>query len=149
MLPLFVYGTLQDSDIRAAVLGRALAASALVQAYVEDFACLYYPGRVYPALAARPGARTGGLILIGLTDADLAALDAFEGKQYGRSTITVTTVKETLRAHVYLPTLNMPADALPWRFDHWVQRHKPAVLAAETELARGARRKVARQASAE
>jgi hypothetical protein len=55
-LPLFVYGTLRDPDLLAAVLGRKLRPAGQHVARAPGFRAIYYPGRIYPALIREPGA---------------------------------------------------------------------------------------------
>ena len=54
--PLFVYGTLRDPDLLAAVLGRPLAACEILAAVAPGFRAAHYPNRIYPALIRAPGA---------------------------------------------------------------------------------------------
>ena len=137
--PLFAYGTLQDSDILGAVLGRRLPDSAFLAARLAGFAALYYPGEVYPALAPRPEAVAEGLLIQGLDDADRAALDAFEGDQYRREQALVDTAQGPILADLYLPARDLPETAPLWTLSLWRERHKPAVLAQETALGHAAR----------
>ncbi len=136
--PLFAYGTLQDSDILAAVLGRAVRADTLVAAILPGFLAVYYPGRVYPALLASPGAATEGRLIEGLCPKDWAGLDAFEGDEYRRETLDVMTPNGPISADLYLPTQPIPFDAKPWTLADWLLHHKPAVLASEVALAKAA-----------
>ena len=52
-MPLFVYGTLRDPDVLAAVLGHPHLLHQAAEA--NGYAALHYPGRSYPALVASPG----------------------------------------------------------------------------------------------
>lgn len=137
--PLFAYGTLQDSDILGAVLGRRLPGSAFLAASLPGFVALYYPGEVYPALVPRPGASALGLLIHGLDDADRAALDVFEGDQYRRDQALVDTAQGPIAADLYLPARDLPETAPLWTLSLWRSRHKPAILAKETALAHAAR----------
>ncbi|MBE0581268.1 gamma-glutamylcyclotransferase family protein [Devosia sp.] len=62
--PLFLYGTLRDPDILAAVLGRTVAVRQLIAATAPDCVAVYFPGRVYPVLLRRPGSAAPGLLLL-------------------------------------------------------------------------------------
>lgn len=139
-LPLFAYGTLQDEDILHAVLGRALPEAGRCPGTVGGFACLYYPGRVYPALVARPGASTDGMLIFGLDDRDRAGLDAFEGDEYCLARIEVAAARGLLQAETYLPARTIAPDGPAWTLAEWRRHHKPSVLAGEQALARAARR---------
>lgn len=130
-LPLFVYGTLRDADIVSLVLGRTVAIDTLPEATAPDYVAVPYPDRTYPALTQKIGASAPGRLLVNLSRADLARLDAFEGEEYHRDTISVLSGGQTLLALCYLPTRPVNADALPWSLADWHSRHKPAMLAAE------------------
>jgi gamma-glutamylcyclotransferase (GGCT)/AIG2-like uncharacterized protein YtfP len=138
-LPLFAYGTLQDAEILAAVLGRHMPPRAFTPARVQDFASLYYPGRVYPALVSRPGAAAEGLLIAGLRLSDHQALDAFEGDEYRRETLSVQTAQGTVLAACYLPAQPVPPDSPPWRLEDWHRLHRPGHIATEKSLAAAAR----------
>jgi gamma-glutamylcyclotransferase (GGCT)/AIG2-like uncharacterized protein YtfP len=133
--PLFVYGTLRDPDVLDALLGRTLPASERVDATAPGFHAVHYPQRVYPALIAAPGGNTPGLLLHNLTANELAILDAFEGDEYRRATITVLTPSGMVDADVYLPVIAIPADTAPWTLDNWTWLHKPSVLDGERRTA--------------
>lgn len=132
---LFVYGTLQDPDILAAVLGRVPDVAMLTEAQAPDFCVLYYPQRVYPALVVAPGRSAPGRIVHGLDELDLAALDAFEGNEYRRATIEVQIANCLQQAEAYLPVIDIDPDGPVWSFEDWTTRHKSAVVGAELALA--------------
>lgn len=136
--PLFLYGTLRDPDILAAVLGRAVPAADLVAASAPDCAAVYFPDRVYPALVPRRGAAAPGLLLQ-VTAADRMALDAFEGKEYRRGPLQVESGLGPVAAEVYWPAIAIAAGAPDWTLERWAGEHKRQVLARETALARAAR----------
>lgn len=138
-MPLFLYGTLRDPDILAAVLGRAVAPADLVSATASGCVAVYYPGRLYPALVRRAGTAAPGLLLIRATVDDLAALDAFEGDEYRRGALEVATASDVVAAEVYWPSMAMPPSAPDWTLERWTIEHKAQVLARETALARAAR----------
>ena len=142
---LFAYGTLQDSDILGAALGRPVLPGSLRPATVPDHAAVYYPGRVYPALVTRMGAMASGMLITGLNALDLAVLDAFEGDEYRRSIISVRLGGELVRAETYLPAAPIPPNAPDWTLSVWLRDHKPAVLATETGLASQLRTRLAAQ----
>ncbi|ONH29899.1 gamma-glutamylcyclotransferase family protein [Pseudofrankia asymbiotica] len=78
-LALFAYGTLMFGDIVEALLGRRPAFTA---AAVAGWRAARLPGRVYPGLVPAAGRRASGLLLSGLSAAEWALLDAFEGDAY-------------------------------------------------------------------
>ena len=137
--PLFIYGTLRDPDILAAVLGRPVPLEALQPATAADYKTVYVPGQVYPALVAAPGASAPGALLFELTDTDRAALDAYEGDEYRRAPLLVSTPAGAVTALTYLPTGAIPPDAVAWTLETWTTTHKPLVLAHEAHVAKAAR----------
>lgn len=130
-LPLFVYGTLCDPDLRAAVLGRTLPPGAVHAARAPGFRAVHYPGRIYPALLRAPGAAAEGLLLLGLTPFESDLLDAFEGDEYRRGPVAAMLEEELHEADAYLPTIAIAAAAPAWTLHLWQAEHKLRVLASE------------------
>lgn len=145
-MPLFAYGTLQDDDILAAVLGRPVADAALPAAIAPGFKAVAYPGRVYPALVACAGAAAPGRLIHGLDALDLAALDAFEGDEYRRASIAIACDGTNISAYVYLPLIDIAPNSPSWSFQHWLSHHKPGLIEAETRTARNLRQRLGEKA---
>lgn len=142
MPPLFVYGTLRDPDLLAAILARPLPADAALAAAAPGFRAVHYPRRVYPALVRVPGAAAPGLLLIGLTPFEADLLDAFEGDEYRRGIIPVMVGEELHEAFAYLPAVSVPATAPVWTLEAWQSAHKPRVLGSEIATAAELRQKL-------
>jgi gamma-glutamylcyclotransferase (GGCT)/AIG2-like uncharacterized protein YtfP len=140
--PLFAYGTLQDPDVLGAVLGRPVEVTRLSQAQALGFAVVTYPGRVYPALVTSPGATALGTLVDRLSADDFAVLDAFEGEEYRRATITINVTGSPIPAFAYLPVIDIPLQDLAWSLRDWTLRHKPHVLGAELASARELRQRL-------
>jgi hypothetical protein len=143
-LLLFLYGTLRDPEILAAVLGRSPSGDDLVLATAPDCAAVGFPDRPYPALVRRAGSVAEGLLLKRVTPRDIAALDAFEGEEYRRGPIAVAVASAVLPAEVYWPAIPVPPSSPDWTLDRWTREHKQRVLARETALAHAARRNAGR-----
>jgi len=126
--PLFVYGTLMDADIRALVLGRQ---PGLRDAECAGARAVFLPGRVYPGLLAAAGARAPGLLLDGLTSDEMAALDAYEGGEYTRRVIEVSSGGRSVQAQTYWPLAGLPGDSPHWSLADWQRNHKAAMLVEE------------------
>ena len=142
---LFIYGTLQDADVLGAVLARAVDMAALRRAHAPSYRAVSYPGRVYPALVKADADTAPGLLLENLSALDLAVLDAFEGEEYRRESITVVAGGMPLIADAYLPVAAIVAEAPVWSLADWTARHKPAVLGRETGTAAALRRRLSAQ----
>ena len=132
---LFVYGTLRDPDLVAAVLARRLPTAALLPATAPGFRAVHYPDRIYPALVRAPGAAAPGLVLTDLTPFERDLLDAFEGSEYHRGLVPVMIGEELHEAHAYLPAIRISSAAMPWSLEIWQATHKPRVLSAEAASA--------------
>jgi len=83
---LFVYGTLLFPDVLTVLLGRVPARSPAV---ADGWRAAALPGRVYPGLVPDPVRRATGLVIGGLTAADIALLDAYEEDDYRLADITL------------------------------------------------------------
>lgn len=133
-LPLFVYGTLRDPDILAAVLTHPWPAAQSAPAKAPAYRVIAYPGRTYPVLVASTQDTAPGLLLSGLSAMDLARLDAFEGDEYHRATITVLSELTPTLAFVYLPLATIREQGA-WSLEHWAHHHKTAMLLDLTTMA--------------
>ena len=141
-LPLFVYGTLRDPDLLAAVLGRPLRAGGQHVARAPGFRAVHYPGRIYPALVRAPGIAAEGLLLIDLSPFERDLLDAFEGDEYRRAPVAALVEEDLFEADAYLPAITVPNTGMDWSLFNWQTRHKPRVLGAEAASAAEIRSKL-------
>ncbi len=128
---LFVYGTLSDPDLLAAVIGRRVDRRHLLAAVAPGFRAVHYPQRVYPALVRAPGGRATGLLVLNLTPFERDVLDAFEGAEYRRGIVPVIFDDELHEADAYLPVVAVAADGPAWSLAEWQANHKPHVLVDE------------------
>jgi gamma-glutamylcyclotransferase (GGCT)/AIG2-like uncharacterized protein YtfP len=97
---LFCYGTLCFADVMRRVSGTLPKST---PAMLLDYACYALLGLAYPGIVPRPGAQVGGLLYQGLSRAQLARLDAYEGAQYRRLRIWVNLGSERrVRAWTYV-----------------------------------------------
>ena len=132
-MQVFIYGTLQSAALRGAVAGGA--ALSLTPARLEGYAVLPVAGDVVPLIRPTVGAVTTGAVLSGITDAQLARLDAYEGA-FGYVLIDVEVRTDTglQSVKMYLPPADIVVGQGDWSLATWTQGHEaPAVLAA-TEL---------------
>ncbi len=128
MIPgrLFAYGTLQDPDVLAAVLGRQPGIEA--RGRLRGHVALTVIGDSYPILVPRPGAATPGTVLGPLSPADWLALDRYEGPGYRRLAVRVATDCGALAAEAYFPARGLKPGPAAWILDDWTRRHKPSFL---------------------
>jgi gamma-glutamylcyclotransferase (GGCT)/AIG2-like uncharacterized protein YtfP len=78
-LALFAYGTLTFGPVVEALLGRRPPTSPAV---APGWRAARLPGRPYPGLVPAADRQAAGVLLIGLTPAEWALLDAWEGDPY-------------------------------------------------------------------
>lgn len=119
MSDLFVYGTLRDAQLRGIVLDRAVEAepARLTGHAIREGR----EGLVWPSIVAVPGAEAEGLLLRGLTAADRARLDYYEGGfGYDTRTVRVETSDGPAKALCFFeePTQG----GAPWSLTDWQDR---------------------------
>lgn len=83
---LFVYGTLQDEHVVERLLGRRLPWQPAV---LEGYCRMLDASIGYPVVHPLAGASVDGRLLDGVDQEALAALDAYEGREYRRVTVRV------------------------------------------------------------
>lgn len=81
-LPLFVFGTLRDADVLEVVLGYAMNEADRVPARLRGFRIARLPDESYPVLVASHGESAEGVLLRGLSEADLDRIAFFENAEY-------------------------------------------------------------------
>lgn len=128
----FFYGTLMDARVRAAVLGRPLAAARLRPATVKGFRRVRMAGAPYPVLVAGAADdRVDGLLACGLSAGDAARLVRYEGTAYVVKTLPVDVATDrTVAARVFMPRRRVRATAEPWTLADWQHRRRRASRAA-------------------
>jgi len=130
-LPLFVYGTLLDADVRLLVIGRELDDTAMPPAMLSDHGVHVLAGHSVPAAVPKPGAEIVGRLLCGLTGAEHRRIAVFEGAAYDARTVTVALADasgDSQAALVYLARPGQRTRAGGWSLEAWQQRDKPAFL---------------------
>ena len=85
---LFCYGTLMVPEVWRRVAGRPRPGRA---ARLPGYVRCRIAGTPWPAMVARSGAVTEGLLRSGVTVAELRRLDAWEGRLYRRVRVEVET----------------------------------------------------------
>ena len=116
----FTYGTLMCADIMSAVSGRKLVGE---PASLGGYSRHAVRGEDYPGIRIHPNTRVQGMLYRNLDITALERLDAFEGEQYSRESVTVTLVDgSTIGADTYVirpeyVSLLLPED---WDFDDFL-----------------------------
>ncbi len=97
---LFCFGTLCVPEIMHGVAGRDIAA---MPAILDDYACYAMHNKYYPAALPAAGGSITGLLYSGLTPHELSRLDRYEGAEYRRVRVSVTTEEgRQAQAWVYI-----------------------------------------------
>ncbi|MDC0737225.1 NUDIX domain-containing protein [Cognatishimia sp. SS12] len=134
MSTLFFYGTLRHLPLLEIVLGRSVSPSEIAAASLDGYAALALADADYPVLIPVQGARAEGLLLKGVSEADMQRLAFYEGG-YSLAPVDVTTAHGPQRAEAFLPNQSEPTTEGPWDFGNWRASHAPrAVFAAEEEM---------------
>lgn len=133
MPPVFFYGSLRDPEMLALVLGHPVEPSRLEPAVAENHATLRLIDEDYPLLAPAPGRRAAGVLLYGLTEAELDRIRFFEEEEYALAPITVRTARGPVEALHLGGTAKPRASSVDWDFAAWCREHRPAALEATRE----------------
>ncbi|WP_108815079.1 NUDIX domain-containing protein [Loktanella sp. Alg231-35] len=130
-MDIFVYGTLRSHALMAAVAGEGPMTP--VEARLPDVAVYPLAGNVVPFIRASPGAAAFGLIWQGLTPAQVARLDVYEGAfGYVLEETTVSTAQGARIVQCYMPPAGLPVGDGAWSLAVWEADHlAPAILGAQ------------------
>lgn len=108
----FTYGSLMFPEVwRRVVRGEYRSAPAVLDGHAR----YALAGETYPGTIARSGASVAGIVYFDVSDADVAALDAFEGSEYRRDQVQVSLASgEAADAHTYIYLLPQKLSESPW-----------------------------------
>lgn len=96
----FTYGSLMFPAIWNRVVGGTYRS---VPAVLHDHARFALIDDTYPGVVSHPAQTVEGVLYLNVDDADVAALDAFEGGEYRRDVVTLVLASgETIAAQTYL-----------------------------------------------
>ena len=133
-LPLFVYGSMRDEDVRALVLGRTPPAVRAEPAWMPGAAAVRVPGESYPWLVPAEGARVPGELLHGLDERCLDRILFFEGDEYAFVECLVERAGGGRAAAVHFGGAGIPeGPAVEWSLEQWQAREKPRFLSMTRE----------------
>ena len=134
-LPLFVYGSMRDEDVRALILGRPPPAVRAEPAWMPGAATVRVPGESYPWLVPVEGARVPGELLHGLDERCLDRILFFEGEEYAFVECVVERADGRRTAAVHCGGVGIPeeAPAVEWSLEQWQAREKTQFLSMTRE----------------
>ncbi|SDG02338.1 NUDIX domain-containing protein [Sulfitobacter delicatus] len=117
MRKLFIYGSLRHLPLLEIVLGREASQIELSPAVLPGYRVSAAAEGPFPTIAAENGAQAGGLLIRGLSDADIARLDFYEGAfDYD---LVPLTLADGQGAEVYLPQPGRWQADGPWSLAQW------------------------------
>lgn len=126
---LFFFGTLQDPDLFALVIGRPMAAFATQPAALSGRRSHKVKGESYPILSPHPDGRADGLLVEGFTAAELDRMQFFESDDYGLQPVTVTLADGSqVDAQIYASTGALEDTGEAWHLETWQAIEKPRTL---------------------
>lgn len=118
---LFVYGTLQASEVVAGLIGRIPQSES---ATLMGYGCYRVEGADYPGITPESNRRVAGLLYSGLTKKDFVLLDRFEGELYSRVLISVQTdayQTKTAWAYVIRKSCRYRLTSEPWHYEDHIE----------------------------
>ncbi|MGZ9809966.1 NUDIX domain-containing protein [Pseudoroseicyclus sp. H15] len=133
MTDLFLYGTLRDAALFAAVAGEGPGEP--MPARLPGWATDRAEGVDLPVLLQREGATVEGLLVRGLSGEQRSRLDDYElpwGYRLGQ--VEVQAAGERVTADVYLPPADHLSAGTPWSLETWQQEDGPRMREAATEI---------------
>ncbi|MDU8913205.1 gamma-glutamylcyclotransferase [Aestuariicoccus sp. MJ-SS9] len=132
MADLFFYGTLRHVPLLRIVLGRKDVSA--VPATLPGHGVWWVAGESFPMIAPDPGRAAPGVLVQGLSDADVARLDFYEGGfAYTLRDVTVDTDAGRAPARVYFPDAGAWDKGEVWDLDDWAARWGRITEDAATE----------------
>ena len=137
----FLYGTLMDPDVFAAVSGLDPSAVLLTPARLDGYQRHGAKGRLFPMVRRRNGAAIDGRLTDDLPEAAAVRLVWYERALYGLTDVTVSADSTgEVRAWLFDPYPGALPPGGGWDFEAWVREHKTATLARLAPLIRRAPR---------
>ena len=129
---LFLYGTLRHLPLLEVVLGRPATP---LNATLPGHRAVEVDGMTFPAIRSEPGHDAPGLLLTGVTEAERARLDYYEGAYgYALREVPVEAGQGPRTALVYFPDAALPVSDRGWSFEGWAAAHGPATTLAAYEV---------------
>jgi hypothetical protein len=131
---LFFFGSLMDLELLALVIGRPVGGLSTADAVLHGFERRGAAGESFPIIVPHPGGRVDGVLVEGLTEADLDRIQFFEGSDYALHPFTVECAADRIEVDVFLPTARLEAEAAAWDFSTWVKTERAICVALAEEL---------------
>ena len=148
-LPLFVYGSMRDAEVRELVLGDDRSDIRTEPAWMPGAAAALVPGESYPYLVSVEGACAHGEVLYGLDETCLERIHFFEGDEYAFVECVVERAGGQRIAAMHFGGVAIPqAPHVPWSLEQWQANEKTRFLSMTREYMSGWRRETRAEAEA-
>lgn len=126
----FFFGLLSDLDILELVIDRPAPGQPFPPARLADHRLVHMRRETFPMLVRAPGAQVPGVIVDGLSEADVDRILFFESVEYEPAPIAVRSEGRRVDAHAFATTARAVTDQEPWTFEDWRRRFKAHDLRA-------------------
>jgi hypothetical protein len=121
----FFFGLLSDRDVLELVLGRAGPSGPFPRASLAGYRLVGLCNETYPALVPDPGSGVEGILVEGLSEADVERIQFFESVEYEATMLEVTRADGTrVEARVFAGSGRVEPDDDEWSLEDWRARHK-------------------------
>lgn len=136
MADLFFYGTLCHLPLLERVLGRCSDQIDMTKAVLADYASYWVKDRNFPMIQEEADAQAAGLFVRGLSKADVAALNFYEGGfHYELKPVSVRLPDGSISAaEVYFPDPGLWTPGAKWDLSQWASATGDLVTEAATEV---------------
>lgn len=132
---LFFFGSMMDPDLFAVAVGRPVDAFAVAPGVLHGYERRKVRGESYPILVPHPGGRVDGVLVDGLTDAEIDRIRFFEGGEYDVRPLPVTDRDgEPAGAYACVSTGILEDAGELWRLEAWAATEKARALVQSEEL---------------
>ncbi len=131
----FLFGTLMDVDILAALLARPIRPEERMAARLAGFRRVRAAEACYPILVPDPEAEVEGVLLLRPSAEDLRRINHYESDEYRAALFQVRGADgRRYRAWVFQARPEvLTATEQPWDFESWARRHKAGFFARIAE----------------
>jgi len=119
------FGLLRDAEVLGLATGRPWTAERFTDARLADARLVRLRGETFPMLVPATGVWTPGVLVEGLTEADLDRIRFYESVEYEPSLVEVEAAGgDLVEARAFATTRRAAHDEEAWSFEDWSLRDK-------------------------